>query len=159
MKNYTAVGVAARRAEGAGGEARPRGAGPYRWEPQECPVCRVPPSRRLGRRGGEAHRAGLGVACDVWRCGRCGLIFPDPMPVPVGGAAQHYGVPADEYFENHDLEVKGAAAAALLARARSLAGGAGRLLDVGSGRGERDYTHHLWTLLMLELWFQRFIDK
>ena len=26
-------------------------------------------------------------------------------------------------------------------------------------RGERDYTHHLWTLLMLELWFQRFIDR
>jgi asparagine synthase (glutamine-hydrolysing) len=25
-------------------------------------------------------------------------------------------------------------------------------------RGERDYTHPLWTLLMLELWFQRFID-
>jgi asparagine synthase (glutamine-hydrolysing) len=26
-------------------------------------------------------------------------------------------------------------------------------------RGERDHTHQLWTLLMLELWFQRFIDK
>jgi asparagine synthase (glutamine-hydrolysing) len=25
-------------------------------------------------------------------------------------------------------------------------------------RGEQDYTHQLWTLLMLELWFQRFID-
>ena len=25
-------------------------------------------------------------------------------------------------------------------------------------RGERDYAHQLWTLLMLELWFQRFID-
>jgi asparagine synthase (glutamine-hydrolysing) len=25
-------------------------------------------------------------------------------------------------------------------------------------RGERDYSHQLWTLLMLELWFQRFID-
>jgi asparagine synthase (glutamine-hydrolysing) len=25
-------------------------------------------------------------------------------------------------------------------------------------RGERDYTHQLWTLLMLELWFNRFID-
>ena len=25
-------------------------------------------------------------------------------------------------------------------------------------RGERDYPHQLWTLLMLELWFQRFID-
>jgi asparagine synthase (glutamine-hydrolysing) len=25
-------------------------------------------------------------------------------------------------------------------------------------RGERDHTHQLWTLLMLELWFQRFVD-
>ena len=25
-------------------------------------------------------------------------------------------------------------------------------------RGQRDYAHQLWTLLMLELWFQRFID-
>lgn len=25
-------------------------------------------------------------------------------------------------------------------------------------RGERDYSHQLWTLMMLELWFQRFID-
>jgi hypothetical protein len=24
--------------------------------------------------------------------------------------------------------------------------------------GARDHTHPLWTLLMLELWFQRFID-
>jgi asparagine synthase (glutamine-hydrolysing) len=26
-------------------------------------------------------------------------------------------------------------------------------------RGERSYDHQLWTLLMLELWFERFIDK
>jgi asparagine synthase (glutamine-hydrolysing) len=25
-------------------------------------------------------------------------------------------------------------------------------------RGEQDYSHQLWTLLMLELWFQRYID-
>jgi asparagine synthase (glutamine-hydrolysing) len=25
-------------------------------------------------------------------------------------------------------------------------------------RGERDYSQQLWTLLMLELWFERFID-
>ncbi|MGH9944423.1 MAG: asparagine synthase-related protein, partial [Pyrinomonadaceae bacterium] len=25
-------------------------------------------------------------------------------------------------------------------------------------RGERDYAHQLWTLLMLELWFERYID-
>jgi asparagine synthase (glutamine-hydrolysing) len=26
-------------------------------------------------------------------------------------------------------------------------------------RGERDFSHQLWTLLMLELWFNRFIDS
>jgi len=32
-----------------------------------------------------------------------------------------------------------------------------RLVELHT-RGERDYAHQLWTLLMLELWFQRFID-
>ena len=32
-----------------------------------------------------------------------------------------------------------------------------QLIDLHT-RGERDYSHQLWTLLMLELWFQRFID-
>src|SRR5215213_4592437 len=32
-----------------------------------------------------------------------------------------------------------------------------RMVDLHT-RGERDYPHQLWTLLMLELWFQRFID-
>lgn len=32
-----------------------------------------------------------------------------------------------------------------------------RLIELHT-RSERDYSHQLWTLLMLELWFQRFID-
>ena len=32
-----------------------------------------------------------------------------------------------------------------------------RLIELHT-RGERDYAHQLWTLLMLELWFERFID-
>lgn len=32
-----------------------------------------------------------------------------------------------------------------------------QLVELHTG-GERDYSHQLWTLLMLELWFQRFID-
>jgi asparagine synthase (glutamine-hydrolysing) len=32
-----------------------------------------------------------------------------------------------------------------------------RLVELHT-RNERDYSHQLWTLLMLELWFQRFID-
>jgi asparagine synthase (glutamine-hydrolysing) len=33
-----------------------------------------------------------------------------------------------------------------------------RLVELHA-RGERDYSHQLWTLLMLELWFNRFIDS
>lgn len=108
----------------------------YRWVEQACPICEVPPTKKIGRRGGAAHREGLGVECDVWRCGRCGLIFPHPMPVPSGGLEQHYGVLPDDYFQNHDIGTKGIAAAGMLRRAEELTGGRGRLLDIGAGRGE-----------------------
>jgi asparagine synthase (glutamine-hydrolysing) len=32
-----------------------------------------------------------------------------------------------------------------------------RLVELHTA-GERDYSHQLWTLLMLELWFDKFID-
>jgi 2-polyprenyl-3-methyl-5-hydroxy-6-metoxy-1,4-benzoquinol methylase len=108
----------------------------YEWLPQACPVCEVSPAKRIGRRGGAAHRQNLGVECEVWRCGGCGLIFPNPMPVPLGGPNQHYGVQADEYFDHHDVVAKGRAAADFLRMAEQLTGGKGALLDIGSGRGE-----------------------
>lgn len=91
---------------------------------------------RLGRRGGLAHRAGLGVECEVWRCQRCGLIFPNPMPFPLGGLEQHYGVDADEYFEHHLRDDKDLSASSLLSQAEELIQGKGKLLDIGAGRGE-----------------------
>ena len=108
----------------------------YKWVPQKCPICEVRPSRFVGRRGGEAHRQQLGVECSVWRCGRCRLVFPDPMPVPRGGVEQHYSVEPGEYFEHHDHQQKAVAAAKMLAAAERLSGGKGRLLDIGAGRGE-----------------------
>lgn len=108
----------------------------YEWRPQQCPICEIPPTVFLGRRGGAAHRAGLGVECEIWRCARCGLRFPNPMPIPVRGLEQHYELDADEYFQHHDLDGKGQIARGLLAEAARLTGGKGRVLDVGVGRGE-----------------------
>ena len=108
----------------------------YHWIAQNCPICEVPPTKFLGRRGGAAHRQGVGVECEVWRCEHCELIFPNPMPVPKNGLEQHYAVDPDTYFENHDLEQKGAFAPNMLISAESLIGGKGRLLDIGAGRGE-----------------------
>jgi SAM-dependent methyltransferase len=108
----------------------------YRWVKQACPTCELPPTQLLGRRGGAAHHARQGVECMVWRCGRCGLIFPNPMPVPLAGLEQHYGVEPDTYFVNHDLVAREASAELVIQRAAELNGGPGRLLDIGSGRGE-----------------------
>ena len=108
----------------------------YRWVEQSCPVCEAAPAKLIGRRGGRAHREGLGVVCDIWRCSRCGLVFPNPMPVPVGGPDQHYGVDADSYFEQHDTGDKVESALGFLRQAERLTGGKGRLLDIGAGRGE-----------------------
>jgi SAM-dependent methyltransferase len=110
--------------------------GGYRWVAQDCPVCGVPPSKYLGRRGGSAHRMGLGVECRVWRCGGCGIIFPNPMPMPLGGVEQHYALDPTSYFRQHDAELKLAGASRSLEYAAQIAGGRGRLLDIGAGRGE-----------------------
>jgi 2-polyprenyl-3-methyl-5-hydroxy-6-metoxy-1,4-benzoquinol methylase len=58
------------------------------------------------------------------------------MPLPIYGFQQHYDEPPEEYFKNHEPEIKELGATALLRRAEELTGGKGRLLDVGSGRGE-----------------------
>ena len=118
----------------AGAESEVRGG--YRWVAQQCPVCGVPPREYLGRRGGAAHREGTGVECRIWRCGGCGLVFPNPMPHPVGGVGEQYALDPDSYFHNHDAGTKLEAARGLVAQAARLTGGVGRLLDVGSGRGD-----------------------
>jgi len=108
----------------------------YRWVRQDCPICGKRPTRRVGRRGGQAHRDGLGVECEIWQCCDCGLLFADPMPIPADGLGQHYGMDADEYFEAHDARDKLDSATELVRQAEKLLGRKGKLLDVGTGRGE-----------------------
>jgi SAM-dependent methyltransferase len=108
----------------------------YYWRPQVCPICNLPPTKFVGRRGGPAHRATLGAECEIWRCGQCSLVFPNPMPVPVKGVGQHYELDADHYFQHHDLEGKAQGARAMMTRAEQLTEGKGKILDIGAGRGE-----------------------
>lgn len=108
----------------------------YYWVPQVCPICNLRPTKFVGRRGGSAHRAKLGIECDIWRCRKCGLVFPNPMPVPVKGVSQHYELNPNQYFQHHNLEAKTVGVRSMLSRAEQLIGGKGRLLDIGAGRGE-----------------------
>jgi SAM-dependent methyltransferase len=108
----------------------------YKWLEQECPICDSAPKQFVGRRGGSAHRENLGIETKIWKCKECGLLFPDPMPVPVRGLAQHYALDPNEYFAKHDGPAKCDNALQMVRRAEELLGHKGSLLDVGVGRGE-----------------------
>jgi len=58
------------------------------------------------------------------------------MPFPIQGLDEHYGMEADDYFEHHNTEAKHSSALGLLEQAEILVGKKGKLLDIGSGRGE-----------------------
>lgn len=108
----------------------------YFWTRQNCPICDVTPTKYVGKRGGASHRENLGVEAEIWACGKCEFVFPNPMPFPAGGIGQHYEVDADEYFQTHEENQKREIAERLVADAERLLGRKGRLLDVGVGRGE-----------------------
>ena len=108
----------------------------YHWIKVDCPICDLPPTKFVGKRGGAAHRENLGIEADIWACGKCDLLFPNPMPVPVRGLEQHYSVDADQYFEYHKSDVRSETAQILIREAEEFLGRKGKLLDVGTGRGE-----------------------
>jgi asparagine synthase (glutamine-hydrolysing) len=71
-----------------------------------------------------------------------------------------FGVPIGHWFRN---QMQGFLRETLLSE-RALKRGlfqpaaVTRLVEQHTG-GERNHEHQLWTLLMLELWFERFIDQ
>ena len=108
----------------------------FEWIEQRCPICETLPTRYLGRRGGSAHHTGQGLECRIWQCTRCSLIFPNPMPLPVGGAQALYELDADSYFANHEVAYRDRVAPVLVREVEARAGRKGRFLEIGSGRGE-----------------------
>lgn len=109
------------------------------WEFREenCKVCNGVDFKSLGFRGGDAHRDGLGVKCQIVKCKNCHTIFPNPMPYPSGKDVRYSDV--ETYFNevmriDHDERI--AFGTELLTEAESLLGFRGKYLDVGCGRGE-----------------------
>lgn len=93
--------------------------------------------RRLNRAQGREPRTEVGIATTIKRCNSCGLIYCDPLPIPLD-LQDHYGVPPEEYWKEeyftlHDGYLKEELSVAkLLLPAR----GQQRSLDVGAGIGK-----------------------
>ena len=70
----------------------------------------------------------------IYQCQGCGLIYPNPMPIP-STINEHYG-DADKYFAEHSIDGKLAAYDGVIRTIEELGAKPGRLLDIGAGRGE-----------------------
>lgn len=106
----------------------------WKEEREDCPVCGGSARSRLGRRGGEAHRSGLGTPAQLVRCQECHLVYCYPTLKPRGNPYAAYA--GEEYFAGHELESKLENGRKLIAKAEQLLGRKGRLLELGCGRGE-----------------------
>jgi 2-polyprenyl-3-methyl-5-hydroxy-6-metoxy-1,4-benzoquinol methylase len=105
------------------------------WTPEDraCPLCGGSEHRVLGHRGGEAHRARLGIRTASVRCRTCHGVYSRPFLLPDGNPyAQHS---AAEYFAGQPDDDKIAAGEMLAKRAERLLGRTGRLLEIGCGAG------------------------
>ncbi len=109
----------------------------YQWEDNPCPVCESRECIRLGDRGGQAHKHRKGVRCTIVQCRVCSHLYPHPMPMTDDPNALYHDV--DEYFVNHDPQTKIEKARILLQELERYCNGRGRMLDIGSGRGELLY--------------------
>ncbi|MCC7303216.1 MAG: class I SAM-dependent methyltransferase [Bacteroidia bacterium] len=108
-----------------------------------CPMCESGRERfiymghRLSRSQGffPVRRQG-DVKIDIKKCGACGLIFPDPMPLPPS-PEMLYDVPAEEYWKKAQLQPAEGYFQGELSTLRKYLGNTSgkKALDIGSGMG------------------------
>jgi SAM-dependent methyltransferase len=61
--------------------------------------------KRLNKSQGLKPYTKIGIAVTVCQCKVCGLIFPNPLPIPLS-IQQHYGIPAEKYWNSEYLNLK-----------------------------------------------------
>lgn len=109
---------------------------------ERCNMCGEPTEnaktlgRRLSRHQGARPRRRQGVTTSIQRCRRCGLVFPNPMPVPLT-VGQHYDRPPEDYWPDEYLEGESSHAYYIEEFRRRWSGRRERpkALDVGAGIG------------------------
>lgn len=106
-------------------------------------MCGAPPEKHLvlGKRlngsQGIFPRRKAGITTTVMKCRSCGLVFSNPMPIPVD-LLDHYGVAPEEYWKDVEFRVPDAYFADTIDQFKALKNfrPGMRALDIGAGLGK-----------------------
>src|SRR5215831_8650881 len=77
-----------------------------RWnvEDRPCPICGSSEAKKLGARGGRAHRESKGIETAIAQCLNCEIIYTQPTLVPKSNPYARES--PEEYFQIHDAKQK-----------------------------------------------------
>ncbi len=92
---------------------------------------------RLNRSQGTRPRGLTGIAVGIRKCRHCGLVYPDPLPIPER-IEDHYSVDPEAYWGDYYFEEDPQYFAPQIATAKRLLGFAPGMtaLDIGAGIGK-----------------------
>jgi len=77
---------------------------------EKCNMCNAGKTsfivlgKRLNSSQGKNPKKKTGLTTTVVKCRQCGLIFPNPIPIP-DDIQDHYGVPPNEYWSSELLQI------------------------------------------------------
>ena len=109
---------------------------------ERCNMCGSHDFSILGRRLNTSHglnpKRKVGLATTVLRCSNCGLVFSNPMPVPLS-LDDHYGVDPKQYWKEEYFELDESYFATEIKWLQDLTDGVVGLktLDIGAGLGKQ----------------------
>lgn len=105
-----------------------------------CNMCNAPANsfkilgRRMNRSQGLNPKKFSSLITTIQKCRKCGLIFSNPLPVPID-INDHYNVSPTEYWPDGYFQPDHAGIKAVIEKAVLYAGPGGKVLDVGIGVG------------------------
>lgn len=107
-----------------------------------CNMCGAPSKsfkvigKRQNKSQGTSPKKNIAITTTIIKCKNCGLIFSNPLPIPIE-IGQHYNILPEEYFSNNYLLKNEEGSAGIKLFLQTYAGLCpnSKVLDVGSGMG------------------------
>ena len=107
----------------------------------ECEMCKSKDVKLLGKRlntaQGKKPKNKVGISVSIMECNKCGLIYPEPLPIPLN-IQDHYGVNPDSYWNDDYFKFDKNYFKSEIETVKKLYQGEGQIkaLDIGSGIGK-----------------------